>query len=57
MVTKNVITESSPASPTGNWPIHAAIELPNPCVAPIVMVLAGSEKKWFSVTGFEAEED
>ena len=30
--------------------------LPNPCVAPIVFVLAGSEDKWFSVTGFESEE-
>jgi hypothetical protein len=57
VVTKNVITEGFPASPTGDSLIHAAIELPNPCVAPIVMVLAGSEKKWFSVTGFEAEED
>ena len=31
--------------------------LPNPCVAPVIFVLAGSEDKWFSVTGFEAEED
>ena len=37
--------------------IKATIELPNPWVAPIIMVLAGSEEKWFAVTGFEAEEE
>jgi hypothetical protein len=51
------VTEGFPATPTGDSVIHADIELPNPCVAPIVMVLAGSENKWFAVTGFEAEED
>jgi hypothetical protein len=57
VVTRNVVTEGFPATPTGDSVIHADIELPNPCVAPIVMVLAGSENKWFAVTGFEAEED
>jgi len=37
--------------------IKAKIDLPNPCVAPIITVLAGSEDKWFAVTGFEAEEE
>jgi hypothetical protein len=57
VVTKNVITQGFPATEEGNAFIDAQIELPNPCVAPIVMVLAGSEDKWFSMTGFEAEED
>jgi len=53
----NVMTEGFPATPSGNSVIHAKVELPNPCVAPIVFVLAGSENKWFAVTGFEEEED
>jgi hypothetical protein len=55
VVTKNVITEGFPATLDGNSFINATIELPSPCVAPIIMVLAGSENKWFAVTGFEAE--
>jgi hypothetical protein len=54
--TQNVITDGFPATVRGDSFIHATIELPNPCVAPIVMVLAGSEDKWFAVTGFESEE-
>jgi hypothetical protein len=57
VVTKNVITAGFPATTNGDSFIKATIELPNPCVAPIIMVLAGSEDKWFAVTGFEAEED
>lgn len=53
----NVLTAGFPATPTGDANIIATVALPNPCVAPIVMVLAGSEDKWFAVTGFEAEED
>jgi hypothetical protein len=56
VVTKNVITVGFPATPDGDSFIKATIDLPNPCVAPIIMVLAGSEDKWFAVTGFEAEE-
>lgn len=55
--TQNVITEGFPADVHGNSFIHATVELPNPCVAPIVMILAGSEDKWFAMTGFESEED
>lgn len=56
-VTENVITEGFPASESGDSNIKAKIELPNPCVAPIIMVLAGGEDKWFAVTGFENEEE
>ena len=56
VTTKNVITAGFPATRSGNATIRTTIELPNPCVAPIVMILAGSEDKWFAVTGFESEE-
>jgi len=54
--TVNVVTPGFPASVTGDSSIRATVNLPNPCVAPIIMVLAGSEDKWFAVTGFESEE-
>ena len=54
--TANVVTDGFPANVHGDSFIHATVELPNPCVAPIVMILAGSEDKWFAVTGFESEE-
>jgi len=57
VVTKNVVTQGFPATEAGNAVIDAQIELPNPCIAPLVMVLAGSEEKWFAVTGFEAEAE
>jgi hypothetical protein len=37
--------------------ILTTVELPDPCLAPDVLVLAGSEDKWFAVTGFETEEE
>lgn len=55
--TQNVVTEGFHANRHGDSFIHARIELPNPCVAPVVMILAGSEDKWFAVTGFESEKD
>lgn len=53
----NVFTEGFPATPAGDSEIDAQVTLPNPCVAPVIFVLAGSEDKWFSVTGFESEGD
>jgi hypothetical protein len=53
----NVVTEPFPANVEGDSTIDTTVTLPNPCVAPIVFVLSGSEDKWFSVTGFEAEEE
>jgi hypothetical protein len=59
--TRNVTTEGFPATESGDSFIKAKIELPNPCVAPIIMVLNSPDSeegdKWFAVTGFEAEED
>jgi hypothetical protein len=56
VATINTITEGFPATVSGDSSIKATLTLPNPCVAPIVMVLAGSEEKWFAVAGFESEE-
>lgn len=55
--TINVITQGFPATRSGDSTIRATLELPNPCVAPIVLVLAGSEDKWFAVAGIETEEE
>ena len=52
-----VETEGFPATIDGNSSIDAQIELPDPCIAPVVFVLAGSEDKWFAVTGVEVEKD
>jgi len=57
IIISNVFTDGFPATPSGDADIVAKIEVPNPCIAPIVFVLAGSEDKWFSVNGFEIEED
>ena len=57
VATQNVVTEGFAASKEGNSVINAIVVLPNPCVAPIVMIMAGSEDKWFAVTGFESEKD
>jgi hypothetical protein len=53
--TVNVTTPGFPATESGNANIETTVTLPNPCVAPIIFVIAGSEEKWFAVTGFESE--
>src|SRR5262245_4170387 len=55
VVRRNVVTEPFPATPAGNSKIKTTVELPNPCVAPTVLILAGSEDKWFAVVGFECD--
>ena len=52
-----VTSEGFPATPFGDSEIDGFVQLPNPCIAPIVFILAGSEQKWFAVTGFESEGD
>ena len=56
VVTRNVVSHGFPATPTGDSTIVTHLDLPKPCVAPVGMVLAGSEDKWFAVNGFESEE-
>ncbi len=53
---RKVYTDGFPATSGGDADIDDHVELPNPCVAPIVFVLPGDEKLWFAVTGFESEE-
>jgi hypothetical protein len=57
IVTANVVTDGFPATVLGDSLIRQTLELPNPCIAPIIFVMAGSEDKWFAVTGFESEEE
>jgi hypothetical protein len=53
VVTKNIITQGFPATRTGDAFIHAKLDLPEDCVAPIVFILDGDEDDWFAVTGAE----
>ena len=53
---QNLMTGPFPATRSGDSEINATVELPKYSFAPIVFILAGSEDKWFAVSGFEAEE-
>ena len=46
----NVSTDDFPASSTGDAVIEDTVELPHPCVAPIIFV-TNSTLRWFAVTG------
>jgi len=46
----NVSTDDFPASSTGDAVIEDTVELPHPCVAPIVFV-TNPTLRWFAVTG------
>ena len=46
----NLSTGDFPASPAGDSEIEASLELPSPCIAPIVFV-TNSTGRWFAVTG------
>ncbi len=53
--TMNVSTDPFPASADGNAEIQATINLPSPCVAPIIFVTNGTGDPpgaWFAATGF-----
>lgn len=49
-VTVNVATGDFPATTAGNAEIEAAIELPDPCIAPVVFVTSPGGA-WFAATG------
>ena len=51
----NVMTAGFSANRMGDSHIDAFLKLPQPCVAPVVFVMSGSENKWFAVTGGELE--
>jgi hypothetical protein len=49
-VVQNVSTDPFPASPTGDSRIEATLDLPEPCIAPIVFVTSPGGA-WFAATG------
>ena len=51
IATRNITTAGFPATRTGNSNIDTFVPLSNPCFSPIVFIIAGSENKWFTVTG------
>jgi hypothetical protein len=52
VTTTNVSTGDFAASTSGNWKIDARVSLPQPCVAPIVLVIGPSGVEcWLAVTG------
>ena len=50
-ITTNVSTGQFPASKTGNAKIEASIQLPKPCIAPIIFVTSPTGA-WFAANGF-----
>jgi len=48
--TSNVATDPFPATVTGDSKIQAQVNLPRPCIAPIIFV-GPSTTTWFAVTG------
>jgi hypothetical protein len=53
-VVVNRVTAPFPASTAGNAAFKGNLDLPNPCIAPIVFITAGTGNPpgvWFSVTG------
>lgn len=53
--TVNIKTKGFPATRSGNSVIDTHVKLPNPCVAPIIFIIGGSEQEWFAVTGAERD--
>ncbi|HEY2775967.1 MAG TPA: hypothetical protein VGK20_18145 [Candidatus Binatia bacterium] len=49
---KHVTTQGFPATSTGNADIDTMVTLPDQCIAPVIFILPGDERKWFAVTGF-----
>ena len=54
---RNVISREFPANREGDSFIATRLDLPNPCAAPIVLILSGREDDWFAITGNEIEEE
>ena len=52
VIESNVTTpQGFPANTKGNSKIKAQLTLPQPCLAPIVMILPGDADVWFAMTG------
>ena len=49
--TVNVSTDPFPADAAGNSEIEGMVDLPSPCIAPIIFVANGGNGAWFAATG------
>ena len=49
----SVTTPGFVANPSGNATIRADVELPEPCLEPVVLIIGG-EGEWLAVTGFDS---
>lgn len=54
VTTMNVSTAEFPATVSGNATILESMQLPNPCVAPMIFVVGGADQRWFAMTGAKA---
>lgn len=53
LVVDNIVTDPFPADVKGNSNIHTHVQLPQPCIAPIVFVATpGAAPAWLAATGF-----
>jgi hypothetical protein len=52
---RNLITDPVPATRSGNADFNTFVILPEPCIAPVIFIIAGDRDQWFSITGFEEE--
>src|SRR5262245_39904567 len=50
---RNIITEAVPVTPSGDADIDTMVVLPEPCIAPAVMIVSGNEQEWLAVTGYD----
>ena len=56
-VTRDVVNDANtppnqfPATPTGDSRIRGTVELPTPCLGPVIFVTNGGTGAWFAVTG------
>jgi hypothetical protein len=51
--TVNVATPGFTANRNGDAQITARVHLPNPCVAPVIFIVAADEDDWLAITGVE----
>jgi hypothetical protein len=53
---RKVATDGFVASERGDCNIDAHIELPNPCIAPVIFITGMDDTAWFAASGFENED-
>ena len=53
LVEVKIETEAFAADARGDALLDTRVDLPEPCLAPVVFVMAGSDDRWFAVSGFQ----